>query len=293
MVMALDSAASPLSAIVPGEVDGYRPEGDDGIYNRDTLFELINGGAEVYRSLNVKKVLSRRYTKKDGPEILVDIFDMGSASDAYGAYHHDMREGKSAGVGQESELGGSSVFFWKDRYFVSVVALVATPASGKAVVAVARAVAARIKRSGKPPELVGLLPRRDLVGSQVHYFHTWRLLNRHYNFAAEDLLELGSDREGVLARYRHGDKESSARLPALLIVRYPSAKLAEKARKRFMAGFLPGVEAELSRTAARCWVGLWRRGDLIIGVFDAASSAQASAILAGVDRRRKARKGRK
>ena len=289
MAMSLDSAASPLAAIVPGEIGGYRPEGDDGIYDRDTLFELINGGAEVYRSLNVQTVLSRRYTRAGAAEILVDVFDMGTASDAYGAYHHDMREGKSAGVGNESELGGSSVFFWKDRYFVSVVALAATTASGQAVVAMARAVAARIRRRGKPPELVGLLPSRQLVTSQIHYFHTWRLLNRHYNFAADNLLELGPASEGVLARYRHSDKSSAAPLPALLVVRYPTAELAEKARRRFMAGFLPGVEAEISRTAAS-WVGLRRCGDLLIGVFDATSGEQVRELFAAVDRQRKGRK---
>lgn len=276
-------AFAELAAILPAEVDGYGPEGNDGHYDSNTLFELINGGAEVFLALNVRAVVSRRYSKPGAPELIVDIFDMGSASDAYGAYHHDMREGQSAGLGHESELGGSSLFFWKDRYYVSVVAFADTSKSRDAVVTVGRAVASRIKALGAIPALIATLPPQGLVTSQVHYFHTWPLLKHHFQFTGEDLLGLGKDTEGVLARYRQGD---AARMQSILLIQYPSAERAEGAQRRFVAGYLSGAAAEISQTA-NGWVGFRRRDNELIGVFDASSADQVGALLSAIERQRK------
>lgn len=270
-----------LAAILPQEVDGYRRDGNDGHYDRDTLFELINGGAEVFLALNFRAAVSRRYSKLGAPELIVDVFDMASSSDAYGAYHHDMREGKSAGFGHESELGGSSLFFWKDRYYVSVVAFASTDASREAVVAVGKAVADGIKNLGEVPGIVGLLPERGLDTSQVHYFHTWQLLSRHYDFGKSDLLNLGADTEGVLARYRR-DATDAGRMPAVLLIQYPTVERAEKGHRRFVDGYLSGAQDEVIRTQ-KGWVGLRRRANLLIGVFDAATSDEASELLMAVE----------
>jgi Family of unknown function (DUF6599) len=280
---------STVAAILPQEVDGYRRDGNDGHYDRDTLFELINGGAEVFLALNFRAAVSRRYSKPGAPELIVDVFDMASSSDAYGAYHHDMREGPSAGFGHESELGGSSLFFWKDRYYVSVVAFASTDASREAVVAVGKAVADGIKNLGEMPGIVGLLPKRGLVTSQVHYFHTWQLLNRHYDFGKDDLLKLGADTEGVLARYRHEAVMDAGRMPAVLLVQYPTVERAERGHRRFVEGYLSGAREQVVRTE-RGWVALRRRASLLIGVVDAASLEEASDLLMAVEQQRKGEK---
>lgn len=275
-----------LTAILPIDVDGYRPCGEDGRYGHDTLCELLNGGSEVYRSLNVRAVISRTYAKTGAPEVLVDAFDMGSSNDAYGAYHHDMREGPCAHVGRESELAGSSLFFWKHRYFVSVVALGDTPESRAGVIGIANAVATKIERCGEIPDIVGLIPQRGLIASQVHYFHTWQLLNRYRRFANEDLLDLAADTEGVLARYRHAEDASAGPLPSLLVVRYPTAERARAARRRFAAGTVAGRDADVTPLDANTSVGLLWRDKLIIGVFDTTSQDQVQSLLIAVERRR-------
>ena len=84
-LFAVTACVQSPSRLLPAEAAGYRPVGEVECYTADTLFELIDGGAEVYRSLNVERVVSRRYSRPDADEVIVDIFDMGSSSDAFGA----------------------------------------------------------------------------------------------------------------------------------------------------------------------------------------------------------------
>lgn len=271
--------------LLPEKVGEYRPSGKDGHYDRDNIFELLDGGAEVLLALNLKAAVSRQYARRGAPDLSVDLFDMGSSNDAFGAYHHDMREGGSAGFGRESELAGSSVFFWKDRYYVSVIAFADTADARDAVKAVGKAVADRIQAPGEIPRIVSGLPPKGLVASQVHYFHTWPLLRSHYPFPTDDLLGLGSDTEGVLARYGQGDAGGEAARTALFLVRYPSATRAEQGRQRFTAGWLAGADAGIGRTE-RGWAGIRAKDDWVVGVLDANSAEQVDELLAAVDRTR-------
>jgi hypothetical protein len=264
--------AQDLSRLLPDDVDGWKPKGNCAYFDHDTLFSLIDGGAEVYRALNVKRVVDRRYQKEDGPDIVVDVFDMGSSKDAFGAFHVDIREGQDVGEGQESEYQGGSLYFWKDRYFVSVVSLKETDASKKAVMAFGQAIAEKIPRKGKKPELVGRLPQKGLVKSQVHYFHDWEGLNRLHFLADENLLGLSRETEGLLARYRPAG--------VLVLIRYPREKDAGLARKRFVEKFQADKDGIFEKEGK--FSGARASGTLLVCVFSAASKGEVLELAGGV-----------
>jgi len=270
--MTMAAPANDLAKLLPAEVDGWKPKGKDGYFDHNTLFSLINGGAEVYRALNVKKVVDRRYQKEDGPDIIVDVFDMGSSKDAFGAFHIDIREEKDVGVGHESEYQGGSLYFWKDRYFVSVVALKETGASKRAVIAFGKAIAEKIPRKGKKPGLVGRLPQKGLVKSQVHYFHDWEGLNRLYFLADENLLGLSRDTEGLLARYRPSG--------VLVLIRYPHEKDAGLAHRRFIEKYKADKDGVAEREGK--FSGVRVSGSLFVGVFSAASKGEVLELAGGI-----------
>ena len=120
-----------LSAILPFGALGWMSDGDDGSYDADTLFEYINGGAEVYRSFNVKRVFARRYVKDGSEDIIADVFEMNSKDDAFGVFSHDIREGEKAGIGDDSEYTDGMLAFWKGPFFVSIAAMEETESSRK------------------------------------------------------------------------------------------------------------------------------------------------------------------
>lgn len=260
-----------LAGMVPRTVRGWQAEPTDAVYNADTLFDYIDGGAEVYRSFHVRKVLARKYVKSGAPEIVADIFDMGSSADAFGAYHHDVREGADVAIGQESEYLQGALSFWKGRYCVAVTAVQETDDAREAVLELGRAIAAAIPKEGPPPNLIRLLPTKDLRRGHVHYFHDLSCLNYYYFLTEENLLGLDGKAEGVLARYKPEGSATDVSW-VLFLIRYPSPSLAREAHARFLRGYLPDADSEgAAQTENGKWAAAVLRNDLIVGVFDAPS----------------------
>jgi hypothetical protein len=267
--------AADLAELLPDEVAGYRAAGDDSQVDRDGLFSLIDGGAEVYRALNVRAAIERRYAKPGAADLLVDLFDMGSPADAYGAYRHDMREGPTAKIGNDSERQGGNLYFWKGRYYVSIIPLRAQAEAQAAGLALGRAIAARIPDAGRPPDLVGLLPPAGLVASQVHYFHDWLLFSRHTLLAGDNPLGLGSETEGLLARYRvSGSPDTSAEGPALMVIRFSDPAAAATAQDRLRQAIAAEDEPRS--------IHLRLQGRLLLGVLDAPDADFARRLLDAV-----------
>jgi len=272
-----------LAGFLPAAVDGFTPVEDDRFFTADTLFQLIDGGAEIYRALNVQRTVHRRYRHPEANDIITDIFDMGSAADAYGAYHNDIREGERAGIGRESEYQGGSLCFWKDRYFVSVVALHQTGLTREAVLGIGRAVAGAITGDAPPPRLAALLPGAGLLTEQLYYFHDQQGLARRYRAGNGNPLLLGRETEGLLARYRPLSATKAAPLLVLLLIRYPTETAARDAHRNFRSAHTAGwKDQDAIRTAGGGWSSSCHCLDLVAVVLGAPDRREARRLIQAV-----------
>lgn len=199
-------------------------------YNADTLYDYIDGNAEVYRSLGVKEVLAYRWTNPQQVEIFMDIFDMGNSESAYGAYHHDIRDQKDIGLGTESEGMNNSLAFWKDRYFISIVGMGDSEELNKTVMELGKIIDQQIPNKGNPPSIVHLLPEKGQVKSYIHYFKDYDLMKVHYFITDENILQLGKGTEGILARYFLPELDERFNI---IIVKYPDKKKALSVEQDF------------------------------------------------------------
>jgi len=266
-----------LTTMLLPEVHGWRPAEPDGIYTADTLFDYIDGAAEVYRSFNVRRAVGRRYSRPGQPDILADVFDMGSPADAYGAYHHDIREGEDAGCGQDSEYLSGALSFWKDRYFVSIIPFDETPESEMAVRTLAAAIDQAIPQEGAPPDMVALLPEDGRLERSTRYFHNHHCLNAYYYLADDNLLALGPDTDGVLGQY-----EAPGGRFFLAIFRYPTAAGSQEALQSFSEVYLPDADVQgTARTENGAWAAAAVAGRHVVGVFEAPSRETAVNAIAG------------
>ncbi|MCP4604161.1 MAG: hypothetical protein GY847_27180 [Proteobacteria bacterium] len=274
---------SGLGKLLPDTTNGWKAKQPDREYTSDTLFSLINGGAEVYRSLNVLRVLDRIYSKEDAADIIVDLFDMGSSRDAFGAFHHDIRENANTNIGQESEHQGSSLFFWKHRYFVSIVALQETPQTSKAVLALGKTIASTIPRNGSKPDIIKLLSSKNLQKEQIYYFHDLQSLERRYALGEGNPLHLDKKTEGLLARYHVTDVPTGRReerFAVVLIAGYPSLSAAKAAEKDFSTHYLNKADAgAVVQLSNKLWSGFCLTGTYLYAVLEAPNEATARHLL--------------
>ncbi len=266
-----------LGALLPKEIKGWEAKNPDEFYDPDTIFDYINGAGEVYRAYNFERLLARHFTKEAEPRIIADLFDMGTAKNAFGVFTHDP-EGEDVGIGQGSTYKGGLLSFWKGRFFISLYAEEETEEAKEALIALGKMAASSIKQEGALPDLVSLFPRENLKERGIQYFYNHLILNYHFFVADENILLLGKETEAALAAYKEGNE-----IVHVLLVRYPGGRKAGDAYKSFIQAYMPEAkDSDLIRTENDKWTAVRLKGDLLIIVFDAPSGSQAEAMIARI-----------
>lgn len=270
---------NPLYQSVPREIQGWKAEAEDKTYNRETLFDYINGGAEHYLTYQFREVLVRRFVHPEHPdvEIVLDIYDMSISEDAFGLFTSE-REDEETGIGQGSEFGGGLLRFWKDKYFVSIVVLGDVPNAKSVMMELARAVAEAIPSTGNKPAMLTLLPREGLIESEIRYFHASNTLNNYYYVANENILNLGPDTDCVLAQY-----EREGESGFLLLVRYKDESQSQAAYDSFLRNYMPeGRETGFALTENQRWTAANTSQQYLTVVFDAPEKSWAQSLLSSI-----------
>jgi hypothetical protein len=281
----MSSPADDPTDALPEELPGWRVLPDEArLYDRETLYDYIDGGAELYISYNFRRLFHRTYAPSGPsgePEILVDVFEMATSQDAFGVFAHS-RESIEREFGQGSQYTEGLLLFWKDRFYVSILASPETETSKGVVRDVARRIDEAIGKEGQVPEILSILPREGRIEESIRYFHHYIWLNSHYYVSDENLLHIDDTTEAVLAAYRSG-----AGRHFLLLVRYPDEESAKSAYESFTAGYLPELSgAAAVRIEDGTWTGCRLSGAVVAVVFNAPTEALARDLMeSAVDQR--------
>ncbi len=225
-----------LQLLLPEPINGWRITEKDQMYNPKNLFDYIDGGAELYLSYGFQQVVTRTFTKTDEPDIIVDIFDMGSSESAFGVFSHS-REVIDTTFGQGSQYTAGLLLFWKDRYYVSLMASYETEQARQTIFQMAHQIDAAIPQKGQMPKILSYLPQKNLVRESIRFFrhHVW--LNSHYFISDENILHINQNTAAVLAKYHCADQKC-----ILLLIQYPTLNDAERAYRDFIRMYLPELQ---------------------------------------------------
>ncbi len=243
-----------LSSLLPDTVYEWEKEGQDQYFKGEELFDFINGGAELYLSYSYKNMVHRDYSTPDKPSVMVDLFDMGMAKDAFGVYSHT-RDKNDGLVGQGSQLYTGALIFWKNNYFVSITSAGSSKETEKAIIEAAKAMAAKIPGKGEKPGIIGLLPQDGLVDSKYTYFHHYIWQNAYFFISNDNIFNINDSTDAVIAGYDKG---------YLLLVKYPAAKKTKKAYKK--------AEKHMASNGHF----LYTNGQYLIGIFNTDPEATAN-----------------
>jgi hypothetical protein len=228
------TAAVGPAASVPTEVAGWRVGGELQVFDSESIYEYIDGHAEVYLAYGMKRCLSWRYSGPQGePSIVLDLFELASAADAYGVFTHD-REGEAVSVGQAALLRPGWLSFWKGSWFGSVYAEGESERAEAAMLEIAAAAAGAITEEGAVPALVAELPEAGLDPRSVRFFRTQEILNSVVYLGFDNVLNFGPEIDAVIGHYRRDSGEGW-----LLLVEYPDAERAAEAEARGLEAGLP------------------------------------------------------
>jgi len=166
-------AQASLAEYLPedGEVQGWKKQGKSQHYEGESLYEYIDGGAEIYHEYGFKSVLAQDFVHSVGKSVSVEIFEMATPESAYGIYTFKTNaEGKKVRIGTEAQLADYYLNFWKGSILVTLTGFDETEETIKGLLDIAQEIGSRLDATGQRAEIVSLLPEQDLVPQSVKYF---------------------------------------------------------------------------------------------------------------------------
>jgi len=257
--------------LLPNSVSGWTRLEQVDTYDPQTIFDYIDGAGEVYLMFGFRAVVVAQYAKAGELGITIEVFDMGSAEDAYGVFSH-ARQSEDSGIGQAYEHRGNLLCFWQAQYFVCVLADGGTQETSETCLALAQAIDGKILSSDGRPELVEYLPEAGLDPYSIRYFHLHSTLNYHHFLTTENILNLSRETNAVLAMYGGSTN--------LLIIEYESAKRLEQGYVGFVKHCVPEAKVkEVAQLASGKWVAVKRDRVYLIAVLDAVSRDYALELI--------------
>jgi hypothetical protein len=190
----LAAGATVLDSLLPRSLpEGWILTEGPRSYNPKTLFQRIDGQADLYIKYGFQRSVFSAYQEQRRPEnqIELDLYDMENVLQAFGVFSRFRSEDRPAGVGLDSDLGDTSLLFYKGRYFVM---LYATQPDPKVLKEFGLAVSSRIIDRSQPPQEIGYFPTLGLKPGSIQFFSEGllglRFLKRGFQAAYADDAEV-------------------------------------------------------------------------------------------------------
>jgi hypothetical protein len=165
---------SAMLSLLPagGCAEGWVMEEKPALFTVDTLFDHINGEAELYFPYGFDILATARYVKKAtaGSPFVADVYRMSSLLDAFGIWsNYRKAESPACNAGADCYLSSSQLLFYQDRYFVRLQAT-DTPTPGQEVfLACGRAISAKLPPGKKRPAELDMLNVQGFVPRTERY----------------------------------------------------------------------------------------------------------------------------
>ncbi len=270
------------------------------------IFEYMDGGGELYLGYRFKFLEVHEYASANEENILVELYWMESADDAYGLLSGDWggdavdlsapaaaTTNPPAADESRALYGAGLLRIWSGNLYARIMAYQETDESKKAVLAIGRAIVAGRSNSPAPLLVKGLpaefTPRFRLQPKHIVFLRSHLVLNSVYYLSSENLLDLGLGCEVAAASYSSSLPEAQGKPVHLLLVRYPSTVDARQALKHFQRIYLAekyhgptGFAGDQGIVQIEDgWLGFARTGSDLALVFECPDEESAKLFMQG------------
>jgi hypothetical protein len=157
--IAVHAVETDIAKVLPAPacIEDWPMDGKAALFDKDTLFDHINGESELYFPYGFEMLAFARYQNINNPQAAfdADVYKMGSLLDAFGMYANYRRKNDAdVNVGAEGTASSSQLLFYQDRYFVRLQASGTANPGPDIFLACARAISEKLPRNtGRPKEL--------------------------------------------------------------------------------------------------------------------------------------------
>ncbi|MCP4368767.1 MAG: hypothetical protein GY797_11745 [Deltaproteobacteria bacterium] len=292
---------------LPKTVSGWTKSDNTQFINSKTIFKYMNGGGELYLAYRFDHLYVYHYEAKDKDKILVEVYHMKTANDAFGLLSLDwggepviLTSSPGNSPAKESApsivppyralYGGGLLRIWSGSLYSRVMAYRETPEAREAVISLGKAIA-KDRSIAALPEILKVFPKTvgkdwKLRKDRIGYLRSHLVLNSLYFLSYKNILNLDLSTEAVTAQYEN-DIKPVIRTQALFI-KYPSPIKAQQALEHFHDAYLSeqAKPSENSKTSIfnikDGWLGYQLNGKCLTIVFGAPDRKAAKIIMEAV-----------
>lgn len=134
------------------EISGFEKSGEIVSYKPETLFEYINGAAELYLSYNFTGLKAQIYEDKQGNTITAEIYNQEKVNNSFGIYSQERPyECEFLPIGTQANYMEGYLNFYQDKYYVKIVGYNLGDKDKEYITSIAQKISKRLEKKSSPP----------------------------------------------------------------------------------------------------------------------------------------------
>ncbi len=154
---------------------------DPQIYSGDELYDLIDGGADIYFEYGFRSAISGQLRDKDNNIIQAEIYEMTDDTAASGIFSmNNIKTGINSGFGAQSNVNKDYISFWKNNYFINISRTSRQSSADETMAMIAAYIDARIPASSRLPAIFKNIKTEGIIQNPVYFRGNIGLSNFYY-----------------------------------------------------------------------------------------------------------------
>jgi hypothetical protein len=145
-------------------LDGWETTPETEVFNRDNLYERINGAAPLYLENNFQEMTSMVYTKGD-EYITIQAYRHASPEDAFGMYASERSSEMThyPGIGGDAQGDEYGLYFFSGSVYVKITSSDEGAAFSSAMKEIAKGLAEKIDANPAYPAIIRSFPKEGQI----------------------------------------------------------------------------------------------------------------------------------
>jgi len=194
------------------------------MYLPETLFEYINGAAEIYLVYDFQELIVAQFEKKDSPASLtMEIYDMGEVKNSFGIYSAErFPDSNFLSIGNGGYVEEGALNFIVDKYYIKLLCFDGEDDSENILKNFSQEIVKKVKKPRGLPILLSSFPQEGLIKNKEKFvlrnFLGYSFLHDGYvaSYKLDDLEfecfiiegESVEDAQSMLSQYLNKKKEN-------------------------------------------------------------------------------------
>ena len=152
------------------DIPGWKPSGEVQTFSPKTLYEYINGAADLYLASDFEELKVAEYVNERKASIIVEAYRHRTPRDAFGIYSQErLPDGNFLKIGAQGYVDNNILNFVYGSYYVKINSFNTGADDREVLQAVAKKMAENLGEKGGLPSLLSAFPPEGKKGNSEKY----------------------------------------------------------------------------------------------------------------------------